>query len=170
MRNKLHTSRLKLSTSKKTILQMVLAAYLLVAMGLFSWMPLFLFQHGDTHRVTVQDSGYMVSWTMHHQGETHHDEDVHAEHLDTQATAMHDVNDHNADHVLATPSDELVKHLLKIVFNAETLTVFSGLLLLWVFFALLKLFVPRDTGRVPIFNFPIRNSIPILTRTVVLRH
>ncbi|HEY4713343.1 MAG TPA: hypothetical protein VIH30_03760 [Aquirhabdus sp.] len=174
MRNDSHRSHQKLSTRKKTILQMVLAAYLLVAIGLFSWMPLFLFQHGDTHRVTVQNSGHMVSWTMHHLGETPHDADLRAAPVAIKATAIHDpvfdTVDHKADHVLATPSDDFVKHMLKIVVQAETLTIFSGLLLLWAFFALLKFFVPRDTGRVPIFNFPIRNSISILTRTVVLRH
>lgn len=169
MRNKFHQSPQKLSTRKKTILQMVLAAYLLVAMGLFSWVPLFLFQHGndDTHRITVQNSGYMVNWTMHHLNEKPHDVDLNGSH---SSTATHDFVDHKPDHVLATPSDDVVKHLLKIVFNAETQTIFSGLILLWAFFALLKFFIPRDTGRVPVFNFPIRNSISLLTRTVVLRH
>lgn len=165
MRNTFQRSPQKLNAGKKTILQMVLAAYLLVAMGLFSWVPLFLFQDGDTHKITVQDSGYMVSWTMHHLGEK-----PHGVLSSAQSAAMHDPSDHTADHVLATPSDDFVKYMLQIVVQAETLTIFSGLLLLWAFFALLKFFIPRDTGRVPVFDFPIRNSISILTRTVVLRH
>jgi hypothetical protein len=169
MRNKFHRSPQTLNTRKKTILQIVLAAYLLVAMGLFSWLPLFLFQHGETHRVTVQDSGYMVSWTIHHMSEKPHD-GLSGTHVVPQSAAIHDASDHSADHVLATPSDDFIQHLLKIVEQAETLTIFSGFLLLWVFFALLKFFIPRDTGRLPVFNFPIRNSISILTRTVVLRH
>lgn len=165
MRNKIHQSTQTISAGKKTILQMVLAAYLLVAMGLFSWIPLFLFQDSNTHRITVQDSGYMVSWTMHHLGEKPHDVL-----RDSQSAVMQDASDHTADHVLATPNDDFVKYMLQIVVQAEPLTIFSGLLLLWVFFALLKFFVLRDTGRVPVFKFPIRNSISILTRTVVLRH
>lgn len=168
----------KLTTSKKNILCLVLAAYLLVAMGLFSWLPFFLFQHSDNHKATVQDSGYMEVWTMHHVDSPQHDlennlehnhehQHSHEHHISSVAhSAIHDV----PDHVLDIPSDDFIKYMLKVAIQAETLTIFSGVLLLWAFITLLKFFIPRDTGRVPVFSYPLRNSIPILTRTVVLRH
>lgn len=156
----------KLTTNKKNILRIMLAAYLLVAMGLFSWIPSLLFQHGDPHKATIQDVGYMVTWTMHHDDEHLLDHELNNGQVVNQLLAVHDI----PDHVLDTPSDDFIKYMLKVAIQADTLTVFAGFLLLWAFIALLKLFVPRDTGTIPVFKFPIRNSIPILIRSTVLRH
>ncbi len=168
MQNDNQRSYRKLNPRNKTILQLVLIAYLLVSMGLFSWVPLFLFQHDHAHRVTLQSSGQMVSWTMHHIGEKPHDDTI-GPHALSQSS-VHDVSSHAADHVLATPSDDFVQHILKTVEQAEKLIIVLSFLLLPAFFVFFKYLTPRHTGIVPVFNFPIRNSISILTRTVVLRH
>jgi hypothetical protein len=168
MRNDKHRSYQKPNRRMKKILQLMLAAYFLLSIGLFSWVPLFLFQHGDTHRVTIQNSGQMISWTMHHIGEKPHD--AASDNLVISQPTVHDSSNYTTDHVLATPSDDFVQHTLKIVDQSTTLIIFLGFLLFPAFFIFLKFLIPRDTGSLPVFNVPIRNSISILTRTVVLRH
>lgn len=171
MQNYQNSARQKLTTSKKNILRMVLAAYFLVAIGLFSWVPFFLFQHSDNHKATVQDySGYMEVWTMHHVDSPQHDFEHDHKHNNHSGSVAHSATHDVPDHVLDIPSDDFIKYMLKVAIQAETLTIFSGVLLLWAFITLLKFFIPRCIGILPLFNIPIRNSISVLTRTVVLRH
>ena len=159
----------KLTTGKKNILRLVLAAYVLIAMGLFSWLPLFLFDANDKHQVTIEDAGYMVIWKMHQL-----DDGVNKDKLELlqQHSNSHlkNVKSTEPDHEVDVPSDEFIKYVLKIATQVEPLLLFSSILLFCTFLALLKYKKPKLIGHKIVFAIPIRNSFEVLTRTVVLRH
>jgi hypothetical protein len=149
----------------KSLLKLIIAAYLLVAMGVFSWLPVIILNFDQAHQATGQDSGNVVSWIVHHTTD-----DVHSQksvnHDAHHATILHET----PDHLLKLPSDDFIKYMLKVALQFEMITVMSALILLWVFFTLLRDIIPKCIGILPIFDTPVRNTITILTRTVVLRH
>lgn len=147
----------------KSLLKLIIAAYLLVAMGVFSWLPVLLLNAGQTHQAVGEDSGSIVSWTVHHVTDSLHGQSVLADHHEV-------VSHHTPDHFLNLPSDDFIKYMLKVALQFEMTTVMSVFILLCAFFALLRELIPRCIGILPLFGIPIRNSISVLTRTVVLRH
>lgn len=160
---------IKLTTGKKNILRLVLAAYVLIAMGLFSWLPLFLFGNNDKHQVTIEDAGYMVIWKMHHleEGVNKDKSELLQKHSNSH---LKNVKSIEPDHMVDVPSDQFIKYVLKMVTQVEPLLLFSCVLLFFTFLALLKYKIPRFIGQKTIFTIPIRNSFEVLIRTVVLRH
>lgn len=156
-----------LRKNAKSLLKLIMAAYLLVAMGVFSWLPALLLNADRAHQAVGEDSGSIVSWTVHHVTDS----------LDGQpALVDHHVHHHEIvphdtpDHLLNLPSDDFIKYMLKVALQFEMITVMSAFVLLCAFFALLRDVIPKRIGVLPLFDVPIRNSISVLTRTVVLRH
>lgn len=156
-----------LRKNAKSLLKLIMAAYLLVAMGVFSWLPVLLLNADLAHQAVGEDSGSVVSWTVHHVTDNLHgqssivDDDVHH-----HAVISHETPDHH----LNLPSDDFIKYMLKVALQFEMITVMSAFILLCAFFALLREIIPKSIGILPLFDVPIRNSISVLTRTVVLRH
>lgn len=127
------------------VLGMLLPAYFLVVMGLFNWLPmLWLGSHG--HQFAVEDKGQVVEWVIND-----HSKD--------------DESNHAASLTLTVPCDDEGKSGL----NAELdkLPVIS--LSLWVWFAIWCLSLRRLHPRIPLAPL-CRNSLPFLTRTMVMRH
>lgn len=150
------------------ILKGLLTAYLLVAMGVFSWLPALFFQADQTHQVYVSEQRDVVSWVLHHVGTAdEHDplglqdhQAVHSvDHPHDESDHRFDVNE--VDHHLAVLKNIDLKHLAFFGFFVA---------LLQAFLALWRYRVAEPTGRLPSFVAPLRNSIAVLTRTVVLRH
>jgi len=150
------------------VLRLWLAAYALVALGVFSWLPALVFQADQTHQVYVSEQGNVVSWVLHHVG----------------TVDQHDpsgVHEHQAVHALDHPHDEPdhqfeVSHVDQhpILFK---LLDFKSLIFLTLIVALLQAFLalwryvwPRHLGRLPVFLSPCQHHFAQLTRTVVLRH
>lgn len=156
-----------LRKNAKSLLKLIMAAYLLVAIGVFSWLPVLLLNADRAHQAVGEYSGSVVSWTVHHVTDNVHgqvglvEDDAHH-----HAVISHETPDHH----LNLPSDDFIKYMLKVALQFEMITVMLVLFLLWSFFALLRNFIPKRIGILPLFDVPIRNSISVLTRTVVLRH
>ena len=148
-----------------------MAAYFLVAMGVFSWLPALILNLDNSHQAISESNAGIVSWTVSHHGEEvpvphslldHHDHDAEIAGTNSAATG--------ADHYLELPSDDFIKYILKVILQYQLLTVFTGLLLFYAFIALLKILIPKRIGKFPLFDVPINNTFSVLTRTVVLRH
>jgi hypothetical protein len=150
------------------VLRLWLAAYALVAMGVFSWLPSLVLQSDQTHQVYVSQQGDVVSWVLHHVG----------------TMDQHDplgLHEHQAAHVLDHPHDEpdhqyQVSHVDQHPVLIQLLD-FKSLIFLTLIVALLQAFLalwryvwPRHLGRLPVFLTPCQNRFAQLTRTVVLRH
>lgn len=168
----------------KSVLKLIIATYLLVAMGVFSWLPVLVLHADQAHRAIAEDSGNVVSWTVHHVMDSLHGQSALVEPSEQyyyeripHETLLHEtllyekiLHDEAPDHLLKLPSDGFIKYMLKVALQFEMITVMSVLILLGAFFALLRQIIPRCIGILPLFDIPIRNSIAVLTRTVVLRH
>lgn len=162
----------------KSVLKLIIATYLLVAMGVFSWLPVLVLHADQAHRAIAEDSGNVVSWTVHHVMDSLHGQSALVEPSEQyyeripHETLLYEkiLHDEAPDHLLKLPSDGFIKYMLKVALQFEMITVMSVLILLGAFFALLRQIIPRCIGILPLFDIPIRNSIAVLTRTVVLRH
>ena len=149
------------------LLRMLLAAYVVMAMGVLTWTPALWFQTDAQHQVYLTDRGHSVSWVSHH---------VEADEQSHSATAAWQ-HEHDAaqphqtpDHVLDVPSldQPLTAQKYFTVSDFGLLPILLTLLL--AFLALYRYQIPQKIGRVRHATTPLRNSISRLTRTVVLRH
>lgn len=156
----------KLSVGQKKTIQMMLVSYLLVVLGLFSWLPLFIFQNSSEHQLTIENTGSLVIWKMHHISNSFSDI---KDSKSFENLKLHEKVVQTDDHELNVPSDEFVKYFLKVSAQAERILLYPIIILLLSFLTFLKLCRPLFLGRYFI-SIPIRNSIPILIRSSVLRH
>lgn len=128
----------------KSLLKLIIAAYLLVAMGVFSWLPVIILNFDQAHQATGQDSGNVVSWIVHHTTD-----DVHSQksvnHDAHHATILHET----PDHLLKLPSDDFIKYMLKVALQFEMITVMSALILLWVFLPYFEILSPSVLASYP---------------------
>lgn len=143
------------------VLRTLLAAYLLMAMGVLTWTPALWFQTDAAHQVYVTDQGSSISWVSHH-----------IESSDQANATAHDATQphQQPDHVLDVPSLDQPLTAQK-YFNLIDLAALPVLLIfLLAFLTLSRQQLPKKIGRVHHATAPLRNSIAHLTRTTVLRH
>lgn len=143
------------------MLRIVLAAYLLMAMGVLTWTPALWLQTDAQHQVYVTDQGGVISWISHH-----------LESSDQANTPAHDATQphQQPDHVLDVPSLDQPLTAQK-YFNLIDLAVLPILLIfLLAFLTLYRYPLAQKIVRLCDATTPLRNSIAILTRTTVLRH
>ena len=128
------------------VLGVLLPVYFLVVIGLFNWLPM-LWLGGHGHQFAVEDKGQVVEWVIN---------DHSKEYASNQAVS----------HTLTVPCDDEGKSGL----NAELdkLPIIS--LSLWGWFAIWCLSLTRLHQRIPLPAPICRNSLPFLTRTMVMRH
>lgn len=149
------------------VLRMLLAAYLVMAMGVLTWTPALWFQTDEQHQVYLSDQGHSISWVSHH---------IEPNEKSNAATLMWQ-HEHNTaqphqqpDHILDVPNlDQPLtaqKHFALNDFGILPIL----LTLLLAFLVLYKQHTPQKIGRIRHATTPLRNSISRLTRTVVLRH
>lgn len=150
------------------VVKVLLAAYMVVALGLFSWLPALFFQADQTHQVYVSEQRDVVSWVLHHVGTAdEHDPLGLSDHQAVHSVDHpHDERDHRFDVNEVDQHLAVLKHI-----DLKNLAFFGFFVaLLHAFLALWRYRWAEPTNRLPLFLAPRRNSIAVLTRTVVLRH